>query len=77
VPVRAGRVALVEPGGSLAGAEKQLILSALKRNSNNRTKAAEELGISRRTLHRKLKTYAAEAPADNANQAEGDNDGNV
>ncbi len=77
MPVRAGRVALVEPGGSLAGAEKQLILSALKRNNNNRTKAAEELGISRRTLHRKLKMYAAEAPADNANQAEGDNDGNV
>ncbi|MBN1556554.1 MAG: sigma-54-dependent Fis family transcriptional regulator [Lentisphaerae bacterium] len=42
---------------SLAGAEKQLIFDALKRHGNNRTRAAQELGISRRTLHRKLKQY--------------------
>ena len=43
--------------GSLADAERNMIYAALKRHDNNRTKAAEELGISRRTLHRKLKEY--------------------
>jgi len=33
----------------------QNILSALKRNNNNRKKAAEELGISERTIYRKIK----------------------
>src|SRR5262249_14340800 len=35
-------------------AEKQLIIRALKDAAGNRTKAAEKLGMSRRTLHRKL-----------------------
>jgi len=54
------------PGGtgreadSLAGVERQMIYSALKRHGNNRTKAAEALGISRRTLHRKLRQYEQE-----------------
>jgi DNA-binding NtrC family response regulator len=46
--------------GSLAGAEKIMIMNALKKQNNNRTKAAEDLGISRRTLHRKLKQYQLE-----------------
>jgi transcriptional regulator with PAS, ATPase and Fis domain len=37
--------------------EKGLILKALEECNGNRTKAAEKLGISRRTLHRKLNTY--------------------
>jgi len=45
---------------SLANAERQMIMSALRRHGNNRTKAAEELGISRRTLHRKLRQYNEE-----------------
>ncbi len=36
-------------------AEHQLILTALQRSGNNRTVAAELLGMSRRTLQRKLK----------------------
>ena len=48
---------------SLAGAEKDMIFSALRKHSQNRTKAAEELGISRRTLHRKLKQYRIEEDA--------------
>ena len=44
-------------GVSLEEAEKQMILAALKSNKNNRTRAAEQLGISRRTLHRKLNEY--------------------
>lgn len=42
---------------SLASAERAMILSALKKNKDSRTKAARELGISRRTLHRKLNKY--------------------
>jgi DNA-binding NtrC family response regulator len=41
-------------------AEKQLILRALKETEGNRTSAAKKLGMSRRTLHRKLRTYHLE-----------------
>lgn len=44
-------------GLSLESAEKQLIIQALEANQGNRTKAAEQLGVSRRTLHRKLNEY--------------------
>ncbi len=37
--------------------EKMLIVKALEECGDNRTRAAEKLGISRRTLHRKLKEY--------------------
>ena len=38
-------------------AEKALIIRALKEFDGNRTKAAKKIGMSRRTLHRKLHTY--------------------
>ncbi|MHB8522010.1 MAG: sigma-54-dependent transcriptional regulator [Limisphaerales bacterium] len=41
-------------------AEKQLIIRALKEARGNRTAAAKKIGISRRTLHRKLHTYHLE-----------------
>jgi two-component system response regulator AtoC len=41
-------------------AEKQLIMRALKEANGNRTKAAARLGMSRRTLHRKLHLYNLE-----------------
>ncbi len=44
---------------SLADTERLLIVDALKKNNGNRTKAAEALGISRRTLHRKINEYRA------------------
>jgi len=37
--------------------EKRMIVQALEKTGGNRTKAAEKLGISRRTLHRKLNQY--------------------
>ena len=42
---------------SLADSEKAQILATLAANGNNKTKAAEALGISRRTLHRKLNEW--------------------
>lgn len=51
-----------EPGGALKPGEgmtveqmeQEMILQALERTGGNRTLAAEQLGMSRRTLHRKL-----------------------
>ncbi len=42
---------------TLSEAERQRILSTLSACGNNKTKAAERLGISRRTLHRKLNEW--------------------
>jgi DNA-binding NtrC family response regulator len=41
-------------------AEKQLIIRALKETQGNRTLAARKIGMSRRTLHRKLHAYQLE-----------------
>ncbi|MEI6787201.1 MAG: sigma-54 dependent transcriptional regulator [bacterium] len=54
-----GRIAAPE---SMADAERVMIEAALKRNNENRTLAAGQLGISRRTLQRKLKEYRNERP---------------
>lgn len=42
---------------SLEEKEKELIIKALKKNSNKRKYAALDLGISERTLYRKIKQY--------------------
>ncbi len=41
-------------------AEKQLIIRALKETGGNRTHAAQKIGMSRRTFHRKLHEYHLE-----------------
>ncbi len=46
-----------DPEGTLADAEKQKILSVLEACAGNRSLTAERLGISRRTLHRKLAAW--------------------
>ena len=51
------RVASQPDGGSLADTEREKILAVLRKQKGNRTRAAIELGISRRTLHRKLNEY--------------------
>jgi DNA-binding NtrC family response regulator len=47
-------------GASLEGMERRMILEALHATSGHQQKAAARLGISRRTLSRKLKLYEAE-----------------
>ncbi len=47
----------IQAGGTVAEMEKQLIMQTLKLTNNNRTRAAELLGISIRTLRNKLNEY--------------------
>jgi two-component system response regulator HydG len=46
---------------NLEALEKQSIVKALEQSGGNRTEAAKALGLSRRTLHRKLKHYGLES----------------
>lgn len=48
---------IVDEDLSLANAEKELIRKALKKHNGRRKEAAAELGISERTLYRKIKEY--------------------
>lgn len=47
-------------GGTVKEQEKQLIIRALREAEGNRTLAAKRIGMSRRTLHRKLHQYQLE-----------------
>src|SRR6266849_5306691 len=51
------RHATAMPVGNLDIVEEQMIIRALERTGGHRALAAEQLGISRRTLSRKLKEY--------------------
>ena len=68
------------PGGAgtaiqpLDETEKQVILNALERCGGNKSRAAQDLGISRRTLHRKLNRYKADQQ-DATRGAAGDGEG--
>ena len=48
------------PDMTIQSAEKQLIVHALQETGGNRTEAAKKLGMSRRTLHRKIHLYELE-----------------
>jgi DNA-binding NtrC family response regulator len=56
LPVAAPEV-VAENTLSVQENEKQLIIRALKESDGNRTLAAEKLGMSRRSLHRKLHRF--------------------
>jgi PAS domain S-box-containing protein len=56
------------PVGNLDSMEEQMIIRALERSGGHRSQAADQLGISRRTLSRKLKEYNI-----NVNPGEGSN----
>lgn len=63
--VRQGRTPVVETKGNvplqgitkITDAEKELIRNALLETKGNKSNAAEQLGISRRTLYRKMEEY--------------------
>ena len=59
------------PVGNLDSMEEQMIIKALERTGGQRTLAAEQLGISRRTLSRKLKEYNISFAAGDRNAALG------
>jgi transcriptional regulator with PAS, ATPase and Fis domain len=48
---------IVEESLSLSGNEMDLIIKALEKHNHKRKIAAKELGISERTLYRKIKEY--------------------
>ena len=46
---------------NLSDVGRQMVEKALERNNGNRKKAAQELGISDRTLYRRIKQYGLES----------------
>jgi transcriptional regulator with PAS, ATPase and Fis domain len=56
-PAEDGDVIRLRIGTTVEEAEKGLILRTLEHTRNNKTRAAEILGISLKTLHNKLKEY--------------------
>jgi Mg-chelatase subunit ChlI len=56
-PAAATRVSGAVPLGNLDNMEEQMIIRALEQTGGHRAQAAEQLGISRRTLSRKLREY--------------------
>jgi len=59
VPASDGEGIRLEVGTTVGEAEKMLILKTLAANNNNKTRAADVLGISLKTLHNKLKEYGS------------------
>ena len=60
-PVQEANAVRVSVGTTVEEAERLLILKTLEATNNNKTRAAEILGISLKTLHNKLKEYNAAA----------------
>jgi DNA-binding NtrC family response regulator len=58
------RTVYVPVGTTVDEAERQLILKTLASTHNNKTRAAEILGITTKTLQNKLKEYSSAASAD-------------
>jgi len=63
------RTVRVEVGTTVDEAERQLILKTLLSTHNNKTRAAEILGITPKTLQNKLKEYSSAAASATANSA--------
>ncbi len=56
-PARRTTKSIMKPGMTLEELEREAIRSTLQRTSGNRTEASQLLGISVRTLQRKIKEY--------------------
>ena len=65
-PVQEANAVRLGVGTTVEEAERLLILKTLEATSNNKTRAAEILGISLKTLHNKLKEYGTAVAADAA-----------
>ena len=63
VPVHEGNSIHLGVGTTVDEAERLLILKTLESTHNNKTRAAEILGISLKTLHNKLKEYGQQSAA--------------
>jgi transcriptional regulator with PAS, ATPase and Fis domain len=61
VSADAGDRLRLRPGLTVEEAERRLIFETLAFTQNNKTRAAELLGVSLKTLHNKLKEYATRA----------------
>ena len=61
-PGAEGPVISLEAGTTVEEAEERLILMTLKHTHDNKTRAAEILGISLKTLHNKLNRMREQAP---------------
>jgi Bacterial regulatory protein, Fis family/Sigma-54 interaction domain/PilZ domain len=59
------------PAGDLQDMERQMVMKALENTGGHRAKAAEQLGISRRTLTRKLGEYKITAAFSDKSRALG------
>jgi DNA-binding NtrC family response regulator len=62
-PMPEGKSVRVGVGTTVDEAERLLILKTLESTNNNKTRAAEILGISLKTLHNKLKQYGSASEA--------------
>src|SRR6266571_955493 len=62
-PVMDGECVQFRVGTTVEEAERGLIMRTLEHTKNNKTKAAEILGISLKTLHNKLKEYGGNTTA--------------
>ncbi|MDR3749736.1 MAG: sigma-54 dependent transcriptional regulator [Acidobacteriota bacterium] len=60
-PVQEANAVRLGVGTTVGEAERLLILKTLEATNNNKTRAAEILGISLKTLHNKLKEYSGQA----------------
>ncbi len=63
-PVQEANAVRLGVGTTVDEAERLLILKTLEATNNNKTRAAEILGISLKTLHNKLKEYGAQGAAE-------------
>ena len=61
-PTATGPAISLEPGTTVEEAEERLILMTLKHTRDNKTRAAEILGISLKTLHNKLNRFRGRVP---------------
>jgi DNA-binding NtrC family response regulator len=52
----------IPPGLALADTERMLILACLERNQGDKKAAAEELGVSLKTLYNRLRDYESDTP---------------